>query len=141
MSEKASSYRDAFLFCVSQTGNLTMAAEFVGITRADVMADMRADPSFETDVQNAKEEAFDRLRYQTVQRAIEGIEVPRYYQGEIIGHTRHYSDSLLRFILHFEKEVNLKTTAKSKQEASAQIKEFRAKLKQKLSTFTPESSS
>ena len=69
MSEKASSYRDAFLFCVSQTGNLTMAAEFVGITRADVMADMRADPSFEKDVQNAKEEAFDRLRYQTVQRA------------------------------------------------------------------------
>ena len=56
MSEKASPYRDAFLFCVPQTGNLTMAAEFVGITCADVMADMRADPSFETDVQNAKEE-------------------------------------------------------------------------------------
>ena len=30
MSEKASSYRDAFLFCVSQTGNLTMAFNLGG---------------------------------------------------------------------------------------------------------------
>ena len=58
----------------------TAEPSFVGITRADVMADMRADPSFEIDVQNGKEEAFDRLRYQTVQRAIEGIEwLPRFF--------------------------------------------------------------
>ena len=141
MVKKASSYRDAFLFCVSQTGNITMSAEFAGISRSEVLADMMADPSFETQVQNAKEEAFDRVRYQALQRAIQGLEVPRYYQGEIIGHTRQYSDSLLRFMLRFEKETNGETKVKGRAEPSPQIEELRQKLKLKLSALNSESKS
>ena len=46
MSDKASLQRGAFLFCLSHTGNLTIAADFAGTTRAMMMAQMAADEGF-----------------------------------------------------------------------------------------------
>ena len=40
MTEKASLNRDAFLFCISQTGNMTVAADFIGTSREQIMAQM-----------------------------------------------------------------------------------------------------
>ena len=101
MTKKASPIRDAFLFCVSQTGNLTVAADFAGVTRAEMIAKMAAEPAFAQCVEEAKQEAFDRLLYQAMRRAVTGVEVPQYYQGELIGHTQKRSDSLLRYMLNF----------------------------------------
>lgn len=63
MNKKASPHRDAFLFGLSQTGNLTAAADFAGVKRADMLREIPCDEAFARAVKEAQEEAFDRLLY------------------------------------------------------------------------------
>ena len=58
MTEKASLNRDAFLFCVSQTGNMTVAADFIGTSREQIMAEMTQDAGFAKQVKKAIDESF-----------------------------------------------------------------------------------
>ena len=99
MSDKASLIRGAFLFCLSQTGNMTIAAEFAGTTRASMMAARGDDEGFAKAIEAALQEADDRLFYHAMVRGIKGVAMPRYYQGEIIGYVHIPSDSLLRYVL------------------------------------------
>lgn len=99
MSDKASLNRGAFLFCVSQSGNLTIAAEFAGATRAEMAEAMAGDADFAKAVEEAMLEADERLFHQAMRRAVIGVEVPRFYQGEIIGYVRTPSDLLLRYVM------------------------------------------
>ena len=99
MADRASLDRGAFLFAVSQTGNLTIAAEFAGTSRAIITKMMTEDASFQAAVAQALLEAEERVFYQTMHRALVGIEVPYFYQGEQIATVRQPSDSLLRLVL------------------------------------------
>ena len=99
MAARASLDRGAFLFAVSQTGNLTIAAEFAGTSRAIITKMMTEDTSFQAAVAQALLEAEERVFYQTMHRALVGNEVPYFYQGEQIATVRQPSDSLLRVVL------------------------------------------
>ena len=99
MTDRASLDRGAFLFAVSQTGNLTIAAEFAGTSRAVITKMMTEDASFQAAVAQALAEEEERVFYQTMHRALVGIEVPYFYQVEQIATVRQPSDSLLRLVL------------------------------------------
>ena len=99
MVDKASLSRGAFLLCLSHTGNLTIAAEFAGVKRAQILAAMAEEEGFQAAVAEAMAEAEERVFHHAMRRAIEGVKVPRFYQGAIIGYVRMPSDILLRYVL------------------------------------------
>ena len=74
MTDRASLDRGAFLFAVSQTGNLTIAAEFAGTSRAVITKMMTEDASFQAAVAQALAEAEERVFYQTMHRALVGTD-------------------------------------------------------------------
>ena len=99
MVDKASLSRGAFLLCLSHTGNVTIAAEFAGVNRAQILAEMAKEEGFKTAVAEAMAEAEERVFHHAMRRAIEGVKVPRFYQGVIVGYVRTPSDMLLRYVL------------------------------------------
>ena len=99
MGDKASLVRGAFLFCLSHTGNMTIAAEFAGASRAQIIAMMRQDAAFQQASEQAMQEAEERVFFVAMERAIKGVKVPRFYQGAIIGYVPIPSDMLLRYVL------------------------------------------
>ncbi|NPV80809.1 MAG: hypothetical protein HPY52_11115 [Firmicutes bacterium] len=88
----------AFLAAFGQVGNLTQAAEIAGINR-NTHYDWMQDPEYAEAFEVAKKEAADRLEAEARRRAVEGVEEPVYYQGQVCGTVRRYSDTLLIFLL------------------------------------------
>ena len=131
MTEKASLNRDAFLFCISQTGNMTVAADFIGTSREQIMAEMTQDAGFAKQVKKAIEESFDRLLYQAHQRALYGVKVPHFYQGELIGYSARPSDRLLRYLLK-RMETALHQEDETACESHIDVEHIRQALKQRL---------
>ena len=99
MSDKASLIRGAFLFCLSHSGNLTIAADFAGTTRAEMAQAIADDSHFAKAVEEALCEAHERVFYQAMMRGLKGERVPRFYQGEVVGYVRLPSDGLLKYAL------------------------------------------
>ena len=96
---QASLQRDAFLFCLSQTGNFTISADFAGLSSGELRLQADEDIGFAKAIHNAFREACDRLVYVAYERAVNGVVVPQFYQGEEIGFTQKPSDNVLRFLL------------------------------------------
>ncbi len=132
MSDKASLQRGAFLFCLSHTGNLTIAADFAGATRAMMMAQMAADEGFAKDVQGALLEAGERVFHQALLRGLKGVAVPRFYQGEIVGYVHSPSDSLLRYALERLARETAKLDKVADEGAEEGVDEGQAELRQKI---------
>ena len=95
---QASLQRDAFLFCLSQTGNFTIAAEFAGLSSSALRHQADTDSQFASAINEAFREACDRLFYVAFERAIKGIVILQFYQGEEVGAIRRPSDALLRYL-------------------------------------------
>jgi len=87
--------RVKFLEALAQTGNVQASAYFVQRSRQSAYDLKRRDPDFArawlAALVLAREEAQDRLQ----ERAIEGIEEPVYYHGEVVGMRRRYDSRLL----------------------------------------------
>lgn len=104
----------AFIGAFSQSGNITAAAEAVGVSRQshydwlaadDVrsgfdMADPGTEPGpYRTAFLAAEEEAADRLEMEARRRGSEGWLEPVYQGGAMVGTKRKYSDRLLMALL------------------------------------------
>lgn len=88
-----------FLELFRQTGNVTTAAEAIGLNRATPYKWREKDPEFAAAWDMAVEEAADRLEQEAWRRAVEGVEEPVYQGGKLVGKVRKYSDTLLIFLL------------------------------------------
>jgi hypothetical protein len=91
--------RDQFLETLAQTCNITESAHAVGVTRQTAYHRRRADAAFRQGWDQAIDSAVDALEAEARRRAIDGIEEPHFYRGEICGTVRKYSDQLLMFLL------------------------------------------
>jgi len=118
----------AFLLCLSHTGNVTISAEFVGMSRASVYKWRAADLNFRLQWDEASCEAADRLGDAAWQRAVKGVDVPVFYQGEQIGIRRHFSDRLLVHLIQISLAKQEKGLAKSVPDQNTLYAEFEAKL-------------
>jgi hypothetical protein len=88
-----------FLKALSETGNVSEAARKARIARSHAYQIRRQDSAFAEAWDDALDSAVDLLEAEARNRAVDGIEQPRFHQGKICGTVRKYSDSLLMFLL------------------------------------------
>lgn len=82
------------------TGRQDRACKATGIPRQTVYRRTRQDIEFEKLVKEVKEMTMDSLEDAAIRRARDGVLEPNYNRfGDLIGHTRKYSDGLLQFML------------------------------------------
>ena len=91
--------REKFLTELRRTGNVTLSARVVGTTRFTVYGWRDRDAAFAAAWDEAVEEAADLLEAEARRRAHDGVEEPVFYQGDVVGHVKKYSDVLLMFLL------------------------------------------
>lgn len=88
-----------FLGELSRTGLLGDSAKAAGISRTSVTRRRKRDPAFERQVQQARQEATPALEAAAFHRAVEGVDEPILYAGEIVAYRKKYSDPLLRQLI------------------------------------------
>jgi len=99
-TEKAKKARqDAFLAEYKLCATITHAAEIALIARQRHYKWLDNDPAYAKRFEEAKTAATDSLVAEARRRATQGVEESVYYQGEVVGTIRKYSDTLLIFLL------------------------------------------
>jgi len=84
-----------FLDCLAQSGNVRVACSQVGLTREAAYRLKRREPLFERGWAAALAKARDLSIDALAERAVEGVEEPIYYRGELVGTRRRYDSRLL----------------------------------------------
>lgn len=84
-------------------GFVSKACEVVVVSRQAVYGWRQSDPEFAADWDRAVELATEDLEREVRRRALHGVEEPVFYQGEVCGTIRKYSDSLLMFAIKARK--------------------------------------
>jgi len=90
----------AFLVAIQQTGgNVTRACEAAEIGHRTHYDWLNRDPVYTQVYQKQFERSKDVLEARALERAADGIDDPVFYQGQVVGHRKVYSDNLLMFLL------------------------------------------
>jgi hypothetical protein len=92
--------RAEFLEEVATHANVTRAALKIGMARTYLYTARKEDESFFAEWKAAEEIGLDACEDEVTRRAVEGYDEPVFYQGEVCGTIRKYSDSLLMFKLN-----------------------------------------
>jgi len=90
----------AFLAAIAECGVITRAAAIAGCDRSSHLHWLEVDPDYPAAFHAAMEAATDKLELEARRRAFEGVEEPVFYQGEVCGAVRKYSDTLMMFVLN-----------------------------------------
>lgn len=93
-----------YLKVYAKTGNHVLAGEVTGIKKNRVMDRARRDPWFNEQLNEARQLSVERLEGEAYRRAVIGVDEPLYYQGEIFGTVKKYSDKLLLKLLEVNDE-------------------------------------
>jgi hypothetical protein len=96
--EERAEAQTAFLAAFAETGTVTHGAKSSGISR-QTHYNWLTDAGYSERFSDAQEQATDNLEREARRRAVEGVEEPVYYQGEVVGKIRKMSDTLLIFLL------------------------------------------
>jgi hypothetical protein len=88
-----------FLDALTNGASISCAAKAAGYGRASVYEWRSADADFAAAWDEALDTGTDLLEDEALRRAKEGVDEPRFYEGEICGHVRKYSDTLTIFLL------------------------------------------
>lgn len=91
--------REKFLVAYRETGNVTLSAQAAGVARSTHYKRWTKGKAYRADFEDARSEAADVLEREARRRAVSGTKEPVFYGGEICGHIRRYSDTLLIFLL------------------------------------------
>ena len=92
------SKQKAFLAAYAGCGNITDAARKAKCNRSSHYAWMENAAYAET-FAAAHKQACETLESEARRRAVSGVRKPVYYQGDVVGLVREYSDTLLIFLL------------------------------------------
>lgn len=121
-----------FLFHLRETGgNVSRSAERIGVGRQTVY-DWKAQHSDFSDLwDEALESSTEDLEEEAKRRAYAGTEEPVFYQGEVCGTIKKYSDTLLIFLLKahrpakYREQLKIVSTTEVDQTIEQAIKEHR----------------
>lgn len=94
-----SDWGEAFLTALASAGNVSKAAAHAGVSRQAAYLRRAEDRAFAARWDDAVEQSTDTLEAEAVRRARDGTDRPVYQSGELVGHVREYSDTLLIFLL------------------------------------------
>lgn len=92
-------WKPAFLAALGEHGMVTAACREVGIGRRTAYDARQADEEFALAWADVNEISIEKMEREAMRRAVEGVERDVFYQGEAVGRERHYSDTLLIFLL------------------------------------------
>jgi len=95
----------AVVQAMAACGCIREACARVGIS-PEAVYELRRRPdaqSFRLAMDLALDGAVDRIEDAVFARAIEGVEVPHYYKGELVGTHRRYDERLALFLLRYRK--------------------------------------
>jgi hypothetical protein len=84
-----------FLSLLAETGNVRLAAQRCGISAQSAYVHRRRDPLFARGWDAALVLALGQAEQVLADRAIEGVEEPIWYRGELVGTRRRYDNRLL----------------------------------------------
>jgi hypothetical protein len=118
---KRGRWRETFIKCLSETGNVSDACAAAGVGRTTAYAHQKGDAAFAERWELALEQGADVLEREARRRAAEGVCEPVFHQGQpgtmwvdeqgkqctadtpgakaVPAHVRKYSDTLLIFLL------------------------------------------
>lgn len=88
-----------FLAAYARVGVIAYACRTVKVGRATVYEWQEKDPAFVEAMAEGLKIATELMEDETHRRAVRGTLSPVYYKGEVVGHVREYSDTLLMFLL------------------------------------------
>jgi hypothetical protein len=88
-----------FVEMLASGASVAAAAKAAGYGRQRLYECREADPELAAAWDDALEEGTDLLEDEALRRAKDGVEEPRFYEGEVCGHVRKYSDTLMIFLL------------------------------------------
>lgn len=91
--------RDRFITTLSETCNVSEACRAAAIGRSTAYEWKDADPEFAALWKEAEEIAADRLEREAWRRAVEGVDKPVTFQGQITATYKEYSDRMLEILL------------------------------------------
>ena len=91
--------RERFIEVLSESANVTLAAQAIGMARAYMYEVREQDPAFAALWDDALQMAADAMEQEAWRRAMQGTDKPVFYQGVECGHIKEYSDTLLMFRL------------------------------------------
>lgn len=90
---------ESALKVLAETANVSKAAEASGIARTYIYFRRKNDDDFAQAFDEAREAGIVALETAAMERAIEGVEEPVFYQGTEVARVRKMSDQLLMFLL------------------------------------------
>jgi|3_EtaG_2_1085321.scaffolds.fasta_scaffold02272_3 hypothetical protein len=90
---------EKFFAALAETCVVTYACKLAGYARRSVYEWREADKKFRAKWDDAIEQGIDVLERAAYERAVQGVEVPVFDKGEIVGTTTKYSDTLLIFLM------------------------------------------
>ena len=96
-------WRKAFLLVLSETGNISVAAEAAEISRTTAYNLKWKDPEFAAEWKVAEALGVAALEDELLRRAKDGVKEPVFYKGEAVGYVRKFSDTLGIFLLKAKK--------------------------------------
>jgi hypothetical protein len=88
-----------FLELIAAGISVSGASKELNVGRSTIYDKLERDERFKERFDAAREEGVQALEDEARRRAVEGVEEPVFYQGEIVGHVRRYSDGMLMFLL------------------------------------------
>lgn len=89
----------AFLAAYSIIGSVTYSAKCAGVSTSAIYHWKKNNPVFMEYYERAEMAHTEYLEMEAQRRAVMGVEEDVYYQGEVVGKKRNYSDTLLKFLL------------------------------------------
>lgn len=95
-----------FLRTLAATHSVSEAAKAVGMSRQSAykLRSRLQGKAFDVAWNNAFSQSYVNLPYAALERALNGIEVPHYYKGELIGMSRRYDERLTVALLKLSSE-------------------------------------
>lgn len=89
-----------YLLCLSRCGLTSQSAAAAGVHPSTVADHRKKDAQFDEAVEQALGYFRDRVEAEAIRRAIEGVEEPEFYKGQVVGTKIRYSDRLLEKIMN-----------------------------------------
>lgn len=102
----------AYLAAYSILGSVTYSCKCAGITNPLIYTWKKDDPLFVEYYEMAEQAHTEYMEIEAQRRAVMGVPEEVYYQGEVVGHKRNYSDSLLQFLLKGKRPDKYGNTSK-----------------------------
>lgn len=95
MSKFTPKKKEEFLEYLRQGWSVSASAGKIGLSRQALYAQRLLDAEFAQVWEDALEVGTDIFEDELKRRAVEGTEKPVFYRGEIVGHIKEFSDTLL----------------------------------------------